>query len=53
MFYEVVCILNEWLLELKELDSSMTDEALEQGIASMMEENRIMEERIKSLQRCV
>lgn len=36
--------------DLKDVDLSMTNEALEEGIARMTKENQIMEERINALQ---
>lgn len=42
--------LIDWCKDLKDVDLSMTNEALEEGIARMTKENQIMEERINALQ---
>lgn len=44
--------LLEWEAEMKELSSSLTDEDLEKGIATMTEETKQMKERVEKLKGC-
>ena len=48
--YNAFCWNAFWWIELKELDSALSDEDLKKGITTMTEETQKMEERVNALQ---